>query len=72
MRLRPALHFVGFKRDQRYQNAVAVFGPPDFLHPGWDMRAQREIADIDTVIFAKGPADQQPRRMSYSDPENES
>lgn len=63
------LHFVGFRRDQRYQNALVVFGPPDFIHPGWDLRAQREIADGDTVVFARGPADQPPRRMNYNDPE---
>jgi len=61
-----ALHFVGF-RDDRYWNAVRVFGPPDFIHPGWDARAQREIAPIDTVVFANGTADQEPRRTSYTD-----
>jgi hypothetical protein len=40
---------------------------PDFIHPGWDLRAQREIADCDTVIFAKGEHDQQPHAMSFSD-----
>lgn len=61
-----ALHFVGF-RDERYLTAVRVFGPPDFIHRGWDLRAQREIAPGDTIVFATGSEDQQPRRMSYND-----
>lgn len=61
-----AVHFVGF-RDDRYWNAVAVFGLPDFIHPGWDLRAQREIAPDDLIVFATGPADQEPRRMSFTD-----
>lgn len=53
------LHFVRFDRfDQRYSNAVAVFGQPDFLHRLWDRRARREIADDDMIVFAKGDADQ--------------
>jgi len=66
--MRPAVHFVGFKPDQRYANAVLVWGLPDFIHPGWDRRAAREIADVDTVVFAKGGADQTPRSRSYDDP----
>lgn len=49
--MRAALHFVGFRND-RYWNAVRVFGRPDFIHRRWDRRAQREIADGDTVLFA--------------------
>ena len=53
------LHFIGFDRfDQRYWNAVRVFGFPAFLHRRWDLRAQREIMDGDTMVFAKGDADQ--------------
>jgi hypothetical protein len=44
--------------DQRYMNAVQIFGPPSFLHRVWDQRAKREIADGDVVVFAKGDADQ--------------
>lgn len=54
------LHFVRFDRfDQRFSNAVAVFGPPAFLHRVWDRRARREVADEDVVVFAKGESDQQ-------------
>ena len=54
------LHFVRFEsqHDQRFQNAVRVFGPPDFLHRHWDRRALREIAASDVIVFAKSEADQ--------------
>lgn len=54
------VHFVRFASlaDQRYTNAVRVFGPPDFLHRLWDTRAQREISPGDLVVFAYGDADQ--------------
>ena len=66
------IHFVGFKdpryaKDERYVRACRVFGPPDFLHRGWDMRALREIAPGDIVVFAKGGADQEPRPQSFDD-----
>lgn len=60
------IHFVGF-RDDRYWNAVKVFGPPHFIHPGWDLRAQRDIDDNDLVIFANGEYDQVPRVRSFND-----
>lgn len=47
------VHFIGFK-DDRYWNAVKVWGRPHFIHRGWDKRAQREIGDGDIVIFASG------------------
>lgn len=53
------VHFVRFERfDQRYWNAVAVFGPPAFLHRVWDNRARREIEDHDLVVFVRGGSDQ--------------
>jgi hypothetical protein len=52
-----ALHFVGFK-DDRYNTAVKVFGKPDFIHRFWDRRAQREIAEGDVIVFAKGDESQ--------------
>ncbi len=69
---RPCLHFVGFKdpryeKDERYWQAVKVFGRPDFLHRGWDLRAKQEIAEGDTIIFAKGTSDQEPSVRSYDD-----
>ena len=59
-------HFIGF-RGEEYWSAVKVWGEPDFYHIGWDLRAQRDIADGDTVVFAKGDADQQPSRRSFND-----
>ncbi len=53
-----AVHFVGF-RGAEYVSALNVWGKPDFYHMTWDRRARREIMDGDTIVFAKGPADQQ-------------
>lgn len=61
-----AIHFVGF-RGEEYHRARKIWGDPDFIHRGWDLRAKREIADGDTVVFAKGDANQQPRQRSYND-----
>jgi hypothetical protein len=59
MGMRRAVHFVRFERfDQHYWNAVAAFGPPDFLHRYWDRRARREIDESDLIVFAKGSYDQ--------------
>lgn len=66
MRIKPCIHFVGF-RDDRYWNAVRVWGKPDFYHRGWDTRAKREIADCDTVVFAKGDADQKLSEYTFDD-----
>lgn len=63
---RPCLHFVGF-RDDRWWNAVRVFGRPDFVHPRWDMRARREIAENDMVVFADGDEFQTVSRFNAPD-----
>jgi hypothetical protein len=61
------VHFVGF-RDDRFWNAVKVFGRPHFIHRGWDLRARREIdLENDLVVFADGEFDQEPRRKSFDD-----
>jgi hypothetical protein len=52
-----SVHFVGF-RDDRYWNAVKVFGNPDFIHRWWDRRADREIGPNDLIVFATGEHDQ--------------
>ena len=64
--MKPCLHFVGFKGDE-YVRAVRVFGQPDFVHPGYDLRALREFAPGDTVVFATGDEFQAPRKKSFSD-----
>lgn len=59
-------HFVAF-RDDAYLRAQRVFGPPDFIHPRWDRRARREIADGDVVVFADGGDWQEPSRFNTVD-----
>lgn len=66
MTIRPALHFFAF-RGEEYWIAVRIFGRPDFFHIGWDLRAQREIAEGDVVVFAKGDERQPPAWHSYPD-----
>lgn len=64
--MRRCVHFVGF-RSAEYISAVRVFGPPVFIHRGWDLRAKREIADGDLIVFATGDESQEPRRQRYDD-----
>lgn len=50
--IRPALHFVGcWDDDEVFDRAVQVFGPPDFVHRKWDVRATADVAPGDTVVF---------------------
>ena len=63
---RPCLHFVGF-RDDRWWNAIRVFGRPDFVHPKWDQRARREIALGDVIVFAEGDETSPPSRFNAPD-----
>jgi hypothetical protein len=60
------IHFVRFK-DDRYHNAVRVFGKPDFVHRFWDHRAVCEIADGDVVVFADGDDTQPVVAHAYDD-----
>lgn len=62
----PITHFVGF-RGEEYWSAVKVWGPPAFIHRGWDRRAQRDIAPGDTVVFAKGESNQPVGQYNFSD-----
>lgn len=57
------VHFVGF-RDDRYWNAVRVFGLPDMIHEAWDRYAADDAAPEDLVIFAEGESDQPPRSFT--------
>ncbi len=59
-------HFVGF-RGGEYLSAVRVFGRPDFIHRGWDLRAKREIADGDLIVFATGDETHKSRVKSFDD-----
>lgn len=60
------VHFVGF-RGEEYWSAVKAFGPPHYVHIGWDLRARREIDEDDLIVFAEGPHDQPPRVKSFDD-----
>lgn len=61
-----ALHFVGFK-DDRYWNAIAIWGPPDFYHRVWDYRARQEMVDGDVAIFATGTIDDATKPIGWDD-----
>ncbi len=62
-RFLPAVHFVGF-RDDRYWNAVRIWGEPGFIHETWDTYANDEVAPGDTVIFATGEWNKAPKSFS--------
>jgi len=62
----PALHFVGF-RGEEWWSAIKVWGRPNYIHIGWDQRAQREILPQDTVIFARGDWTQPVAKHNYPD-----
>ncbi|WP_209346905.1 hypothetical protein [Pontixanthobacter sp. CEM42] len=57
------VHFVGF-RDDRYWNAVRIWGLPDMIHEAWDMYAENDIAPGDIIIFANGDWNQKPRSFT--------
>jgi len=59
-------HFVGF-RGEEYWSAVKIWGKPVFIHKWWDRRAQREIGEGETVIFAQGNYDQPIRKHNCDD-----
>jgi len=61
-----ALHFIGFK-DERYHNAVRVFGRPDFIHRHWDVRAKHEIVQGDVAVFATKTYHDIPNVYSFND-----
>jgi len=63
---RPCVHFVWFRGDE-YARAVAIWGQPDYVHHGYDLRARRDTQDGDTVVFARGGHDQAPAERSYAD-----
>ena len=63
---RRALHYVGFRGDE-YSAALRIFGPPDFIHLGWDRWARQEVVPGDTAIFARGTADDPPSVYGYPD-----
>jgi len=65
--VKPAVHFVGFRDPQRWSNAARIWGEPDIVHHRWDQRAQREIAEVDVVVFARNDPDDPPSRFNFDD-----
>lgn len=65
------VHFIGFDPSDamKWQSAVSIFGPPDFVHRYWDLRAaySGERAPQDIMVFARGTSDDPPRRHSHDD-----
>lgn len=61
-----SVHYVGFRGDE-FARARRIFGGPIVIHMWWDLRARREIADGDIVLFAKGEHDQEPRKHNAPD-----
>lgn len=49
----PTVHYVGF-RDDRYWNALQLFGGPRMIHRRWDRYAVGEVGPDDVVVFAEG------------------
>lgn len=64
--MQATVHFIGFE-DDRYWNAVRVFGLPHFIHRRWDRRARRDIAEGDIVVFAKGSERDEPSPFNGDD-----
>lgn len=66
-----AVHFVGFdpKNTSKWNQAVRIFGQPDFVHRYWDVRAKfgGEWADGDVRVFAVGTDADAPRPHAYDD-----
>ena len=65
------VHFIGFDPSDtmKWQRAVAIFGPPDFVHRFWDARAAfgGERAPQDVLVFAKGTCADRPRAYAFDD-----
>ena len=64
-----AVHFVGFK-DDRYHNAVRVFGEPAFIHRVWDRRARNGgefDSQNDVFVFATGDENSTVKEFTFDD-----
>ncbi len=64
------LHFVGFK-NERFYNAIKVFGKPDFIHRFWDNRAVAEVQPDDVVVFADSNEFQPINPFAFDDSANQ-
>lgn len=63
----PCVHFIGFTEMSQFQNAVNVFGRPDFIHRYWDRRAKNDVMPNDTAVFAKGTEDSETVPFNFDD-----
>jgi len=63
------IHFVGFRTDQEYWSAVAVFGYPDFIHMIHDNRMYGDIDICDKVIFGSKAAQEKVSQYNWQDHE---
>ena len=67
---KPCVHFVGFKDTGQYWRATKIFGPPDFIHRYWDVRARfggEFDPTQDIIVFATGQFDDPPRPFAFDD-----
>ena len=65
-----AVHFVGFRDGDQYHRAQKVWGPPDFIHRNWDVRAKlggEFDSETDVFVFAKGTEHDTPSLYSFDD-----
>ena len=63
-----AIHFVNFRDDTEYQNAIKVWSVPDFVHKVHDKRMYQEIdTENDIVIFSKYAKLKHNSNYSYDD-----
>jgi hypothetical protein len=66
-----AVHFVNFRQPSETWNwAVRIFGPPDFVHRRWDVRAKlggEFDPENDFFVFAKGTEHDEPSPFSFND-----
>lgn len=65
-----SVHFVGFRSDSEYWNAIKIWGKPDFIHLIHDHRMYGDIdTDADIVIFASKAKPDQISKFSWQDHE---
>lgn len=68
-----AVHFFAFvEHSDSWHRAIAVFGPPAFVHRRWDVRAKLGgdfDPEVDVFVFAKGTDADEPSPYSFNDSE---
>jgi predicted glycosyltransferase len=64
------VHFVGFRTDRQYWNAVSVWGKPNFIHYVHDFRAYGEIDEDNDIVVLADKGRDVPTKWSYQDHKN--